>query len=140
MQSVASEDCYVLAHFCVKGWLAPAEIVVINCGKVIVYETEAVDHFDRNSSCEGVFAVATSRLACTHRQDWPDPLAAPKECVAHRFLQLGHEWDLGQFLRKEGLDATEQFLVGDVSIDFYCGRHYSILVPWGNCCLPSEPL
>ena len=70
--------------------LAHWEIVVINCGQVIVYQAEAVDHLDRDSSCECIFAAAASRLACTDRQDRPNSLAAAQQYVAHRFLQLAY--------------------------------------------------
>ena len=89
LEGVPRQDGHGLAVDLVVGGLAPAQIVVVHAGQVVVDQGVGVDHLQ----CAGRRAgpPASRRPASRaelQRQHRPDPLAAGQQAVAHGLVQV----------------------------------------------------
>ena len=76
-----------LAKLLVAGGLAPAEVVVVDTGQVVVNEGEGVDHLQGDHSKFDVIALATKHVESSPNQGRPQALTARQHRIAHGLVQ-----------------------------------------------------
>ena len=86
LEGVAGEDGGGFAEDNVTGGLAAAEVVVVECGEVVVDEGVSVEHFERGAEVGCAFGEvvgAGDHLCGFHAEDGAEACAAGEGAVAH---------------------------------------------------------
>ena len=100
-QRVAREHGDAFAENFVVGRLAPAEIVVVHRGQIVVDERVGVDALDGARERHGVFFRTAAGRRRREQDGGTHPLAAGEERVAHRLVNGG---GLGFFGRQKFIE------------------------------------
>ena len=88
--------------FVIRG-LAPAEIVVVHRGQIVVDERVGVDALDGAGQRQGVRHGAAARLGRREHEGRPHAFAAGEDRVAHRLVNSG---GLGRFLGEKFVEGA----------------------------------
>ena len=76
-----------LAKLLVAGGLAPAEIVVVDTGQVVVNEGEGVDHLQSDHGELNAFALAAEHVKSSPNKGRTQALTARQHRIAHGLVQ-----------------------------------------------------
>mmetsp|Transcript_15015 Transcript_15015/g.32258 ORF Transcript_15015/g.32258 Transcript_15015/m.32258 type:complete len:419 (-) Transcript_15015:61-1317(-) len=85
-EAVPGEDGALLAVHLVVGGLAPAEVVVVHAGQVVVHQRHGVDHLQRARGGHGHGGVLCEHFARGDAQGRADALATRQQRVPHRLV------------------------------------------------------
>jgi hypothetical protein len=89
LQGIAHQQGGGLVELDVAGGLAPAQVVVVHAGQVVVGQGVNVDQFHRAGGPFDQFGVGAHRLAGGEGQHGPHPLATPQDHIAHGGVESG---------------------------------------------------
>ena len=87
LQGVPGQDGHRLTVDLVAGGTAPAEVVVIHAGQVVVDEGVGVDALHGGGEGQRLLQTPPAELTEGQRQHRPHPLAPGQEAVAHSLLE-----------------------------------------------------
>lgn len=103
-ESVAGEDGDGLPELDVAGWFSPAEVIVVEGGKIVVYEGECVNQLDGARGVERAVDRPAHGFGRREEHGRPQPLSGTHAGVAHRLVQLsGGPRDGGQDIIQAGV-------------------------------------
>ena len=88
-QAVTGQDRGGLSVDHVVGGTAPAQLVVVHGGQIVVNERIGVDHLHRAGKGQGGLRIAPAHAAALQHQHRPDTFAARHQRVLHRLPQIG---------------------------------------------------
>jgi len=88
-QGVAGQDGDGFAKFFVAGRFAAAEVIVIECGEIVVNERVGVDEFYSAAGMKRRGDVGGEDAGGFKAEDGPDAFAAGKDRVAHGLVDGG---------------------------------------------------
>ena len=69
------------------GGLAPAEVVVVHTGQIVVDQGVGVEHLHGAAEIKGLLSGSPRRLTEFHGEDGTDALAPGQQAVPHGLLQ-----------------------------------------------------
>jgi hypothetical protein len=87
LERISGQSCQILAIDLVAGQSAPAIVVVVHTGKIVVDQGIGVDHLNGPSCRKCRFRHPAYCLAKREAQDWAKPLSSCQEAVAHGLQQ-----------------------------------------------------
>jgi len=82
-QGIAGEESGLLIELTMTGRAAPAQIVIIHAGQIIVDQRIAMDHFDRTGDADGGAFGDMEQAGRLHHQEGAQPLAAIEAGITH---------------------------------------------------------
>ena len=86
-KGVAGQDSLGLAEDLVVGQAAPAVVVIVHAGQIVVNQAVGVDHLDGRGEGQGLLPVSPAQAAEFQHKDGPQPLAPSQKAVAHGLEQ-----------------------------------------------------
>ena len=103
-QAVTRQNGRGLAVYHMVGGAAPAELVVVHGGQIVVNEGIGVDHLHAAGEGQGILHPAAAHAAGLQGQHRPDPLASGQQGILHGLLHTGIAGVLAEQLRQTVLD------------------------------------
>ena len=112
LEGVPRQDGGAFAIDHMVGRAAPAQIVIIHAGKIIMDQAVCMQHFNGAGHRQGRLHIAAGDAAELQHQNGADPLAAGQQAIAHGLGQagLGIVFRQGEVLRQGSIDPIAVFV------------------------------
>ena len=116
LEGVSRQYCQGLAIDHVVGGLAPAEIVIIHAGQIVVNQGIGVDQLQSAAYRHGLMPVQTAQPGKFQRHHRTQPLAAGENAVPHGLIEIRPVWLFRKQAVQIVLDGRQIFLIPGVKI------------------------
>ena len=128
-----------LAEYLVRGGLSPAQIIVVQSGKIIMNDGVGMDELEGTGKRKERLAFSPEELAAGQRQNRAKPLASGEKAVVHGLTKCLRVADTPLEVPMER-PVNDGFSLCKILLDVETGhasRHLLANLTYGNSCVPS---